>query len=220
MRPLVPTGTNRLSSLSSSTIRIETPRPGRPAALGAFVLLQHGYPASSVAAIARTAGFTTGAFYANFGSKAALTLEVLIDLQAEMQAEVAALVSANFDVDTIEGLREWSTRILDSGWPRLQLEFALAIRDDPTIVETEGNRNRMAVGGLGAIIAERLPLPADGPITADGVAEMVLNVAFGIAVRRIIDPRVTADPLFEALRMLLPTDDTEPDATPDALRSR
>ena len=129
MRPLVPTGTNRLSSLSSSTIRIETPRPGRPAALGAFVLLQHGYPASSVAAIARTAGFTTGAFYANFGSKAALTLEVLIDLQAEMQAEVAALVSANFDVDTIEGLREWSTRILDSGWPRLQLEFALAIRD-------------------------------------------------------------------------------------------
>ena len=36
----------------------------------------------------------------------------------------------------------------------------------------------------------------------------------------IIDPRVTADPLFEALRMLLPTDDTEPDATPDALRSR
>ncbi|MFT3660425.1 MAG: TetR/AcrR family transcriptional regulator [Gordonia sp. (in: high G+C Gram-positive bacteria)] len=179
--------------------------------VGREMLLRDGYPATSVAALAHTAGFTTGAFYSNFASKAELTLEVLGDLQAEVQAEVSEMVSDPWGPETVDRLEQWSEKILNSGWPRLELEFALAIRDDDGLVVTEGDRNRAAVGGLGAIIADRLPLPGEGPMSADRVAEMIVNLAFGIAVRRVIDPRVTAASVFDVVRLLLPTDD-DPDA--------
>ncbi|MFT3881767.1 MAG: TetR/AcrR family transcriptional regulator [Gemmatales bacterium] len=196
-------------SVSSPTSRAEAQAETRRLLkeAGRSLLLDAGYPATSVAAIADAAGFTTGAFYSNFGSKAALTLEVLADLQAEVQEEVNGLMSSPIGADTVDALQAWSNRVLDSGWPRLELEFALAIRDDENLVSVEGDRNRAAVGGIGAIIAQQLPLPADGPISADSVAEMIVNLAFGIAVRRVIDPRVNADSLFAAIRLLLPGGD-------------
>ncbi|GAB09234.1 putative TetR family transcriptional regulator [Gordonia araii NBRC 100433] len=171
--------------------------------IGRQMLLDEGYTAASIASIAEEAGFTTGAFYSNFTSKAQLTLEVLADLQQECQDELADILAAPADADVIDRLHTWCNRLLDSGWPRLELEFALSIRGDDELVATEGDRNREAVNGLAPLIAERLPVPSTGPFAAENVAEMILNMAFGIAVRNVIDPRVTADGIFESIRTVM-----------------
>nr|WP_296766038.1 TetR/AcrR family transcriptional regulator [Rhodococcus sp. (in: high G+C Gram-positive bacteria)] len=171
---------------------------------GREVLLERGYAAASVAAIAAHAGgFTTGALYSNFGSKADLTLEVLGDLQNEANAALGSILeNADSNTTRVRLVMAWAEDVLQSGWPRLELEFALAHRDSPNTVSTEAGRSRTAVDNIANMVDQVLPQHM-AVMPARRIAELILDVCFGIAVRRIVDPSVTVDHLFDLINELV-----------------
>ncbi|GAA4383639.1 hypothetical protein GCM10023147_03070 [Tsukamurella soli] len=90
-------------------------------------------------------------------------------------------------------MRTWVDEALASGRPRLELEFALANRDDPTVVDREGARNREAVLSLESSLERVAPAVVDGPVPARRISEIILDLAFGLAVRttRLLDWSLT-----------------------------
>ncbi|MGU3433025.1 TetR/AcrR family transcriptional regulator [Actinomycetes bacterium M1A6_2h] len=170
------------------------------------LFLTRGFTATSIAQITTAAGLTTGAFYSNFANKAELTIEVLSDLQKGSQQQLEELLAIGKLPERIRMLREWVDTTLASGWPRLELEFALASRSDPGVVEQEGNRNRAAARSLEASLERLAPTLGDGPVPLRRIAEVILDLAFGLAVRNIIDPQVTADHIFDTINALVATD--------------
>ncbi|MDJ0392456.1 TetR/AcrR family transcriptional regulator [Rhodococcus sp. G-MC3] len=166
------------------------------------LLLDHGYAATSIAQITHRAGFTTGAYYSNFANKAELTLELLSDLQAETQQQLEKILAVENTVERIGALHTWVEETLTSGWPRLELEFALASRGDSALVDREGERNRDAARNLESSLERLAPALTDGPVPIRRIAEIILDIAYGLAVRKIIDPQVTADHLFQTIYVL------------------
>ncbi|MFW0792164.1 TetR/AcrR family transcriptional regulator [Gordonia sp. CPCC 205333] len=168
------------------------------------LMLTEGYGAASVSAITQRAGFTTGAFYSNFDSKADVALVVLASLQGEAREHLSDLVGANADLaKVVENIRGWITHTLDSGWPRLELEFALANRADSSIVATEGARNRSAVDNIAEVLTKLLPSAILEMVPARRIAELILDLSFGLAVRKIVDPSVTPDHVLDLVDELL-----------------
>nr|WP_245549738.1 TetR/AcrR family transcriptional regulator [Gordonia effusa] len=168
------------------------------------LMLTEGYGATSVAAITQRAGFTTGAFYSNFDSKADVALVVLDSLQSEAREHLAGLVGTSADLaKAVEQIRSWITHTLDSGWPRLELEFALANRGDSTIVATEGARNRSAVDNISGVLSKLLPTAVLDMVPSRRLADLILDLSFGLAVRKIVDPSVTPDHVLDLVDELL-----------------
>ncbi|WP_246007866.1 TetR/AcrR family transcriptional regulator [Gordonia oryzae] len=166
------------------------------------LLLADGYAATSIAKITGAAGLTTGAYYSNFDNKAQLTIELLQDLQAENQQHVEAIL-ATADVGArINALQAWVETILASGWPRLELEFALASRGDAGLVEQEGHRNHAATRALEKSLEQLAPSLTQGPVPVRRIAEIILDLGYGLAVRTVIDPTVTSDHLFEIINIV------------------
>lgn len=168
------------------------------------LFLRDGYQVTSLAAVAEAAGFSTGAVYSNFAGKAELALLVLQEIQAEQLAALGPVIGPERSLEEmLEGVRGWAQAALGSGWPRLELEFAIDARTDKALVAIEADRQRTAVVALAAAIQRRLPDGAANLMSADAMAEAAIDLAIGIGVRRVIVPEVTADSLIDGLRGVL-----------------
>ncbi|SDC41827.1 TetR/AcrR family transcriptional regulator [Actinokineospora iranica] len=170
------------------------------------LFLRDGYHATSIARIAEETGVTTGAVYSNFDGKAQLALLVLRDIQRERIGELRDVIGgAGAIADGLDRLHDWTSRAMASGWPRLELEFALDARGEARLVAAEADRQRSVVDSLAAAIETRL---ADHGVTPGvpvrTLVESAVNLAVGLATRHVIDPRVTADNLVDLIRGLLP----------------
>ncbi len=164
------------------------------------LMLKDGYTATSIASIASRAGYTTGAVYSNFGTKAELALEVLRELQSEARSEISALLSGSSGGSTpSEHIEQWALAALDSGWPRIELEFALASRGDTALIDTEGDRNRSAVADLSQLLERVAPEQVLAVIPAYRLAELLLDLVLGLAVRKVIAPDVRPTHVFDVL---------------------
>lgn len=169
------------------------------------LFLRDGYAATSVGAVAREAGLTTGALYANFANKAALGLAALDRIRLTHLADLAEhLTDAGAFPQRMEILGAWTDRIVGtSGWPRFELEFALAAAEEPELVAAMAERRTLLHATLGEVIDRQL---ADAGLTArlptDEMVRALLGVGIGIAVQRMLDPSIPADTLprlFDAL---------------------
>ncbi|MBA0127777.1 TetR/AcrR family transcriptional regulator [Haloechinothrix sp. YIM 98757] len=167
--------------------------------------LAEGYLATSIAKVADDAGFSTGVVYSNFGSKAELALHVLRDIQRERVAELDSIFRGSPGVEgKLDAFRQWAEQAMASGWPRLELEFALDVRTEDALVAAEADRQRSAVDHIAAAIEDQLPAGEPGglvPVRA--LADSAVNLAIGLAVRRLIDPNVSVEHLLQLLRSLL-----------------
>ena len=159
------------------------------------LFLRDGYQATSIAKIAAESGFTTGAVYSNFDGKAQLALVVLQQIQRERLAELTAAFDS---ADPVQGLADWTTAAMASGWPRLELEFALDVRGDTTLVRAEADRRRALVDSLTETVERRFG--TWGPVPVRTLVDAAVNLAIGLATRRVIDPTVTADSLIDLAR--------------------
>lgn len=162
------------------------------------LFLRDGYQATSIAKIAAASGFTTGAVYSNFDGKAQLALVVLQDIQRERLAELIAALDSD---DPVGGLSAWTAAAMDSGWPRLELEFALDVRGDPALIRAEAARRRSLIDELTRMVQRRFG--ASGPIPVRTLVDAAVNLAIGLATRRVIDPTVTADSLIDLARLAM-----------------
>lgn len=173
----------------------------------ARVFSRHGLAQSSVEQVASEAGFTKGAFYANFKSKEELFLAILDERYAErvrvldeiMQEggsmeEQARASGAEFQ-DYIRG---------DPEWDRLFFEFsAHAARDDGFRQELIA-RYRTLIERIAVVAEQRLRAAGIEP-PGDPVhfARAVFAAGNGVALQQLLDPEDTPVDLFAWMLELL-----------------
>lgn len=137
-----------------------------------------GYRGASLEEIALSAGFSKGAVYSNFGSKAELFLE-LMDRRAEREEQQA---------------EPGSTPGADQGWALATLDFYVeAVRD-------AGIRSSLAqrYDAARTRIAARLGRDAAPPkwATWDEVGTIAMALGSGLIIQSVIDPEAVAADVF------------------------
>ncbi len=156
----------------------------------ARVFAEHGYAGSRLDDIARTAGFTKGAVYSNFGGKHDLFAAVLGERSA---AEAAALAERARGCDpaaVLDGLaRDTARRITgDTEHGRLGLEFAAhATHDAPTreaVARMRRTQRDAAADTIARLAGRGLPLAAD-PATTALIVHCLTN---GLSMEHLADP--------------------------------
>lgn len=179
-----------------ATRQAETVRALTGAAVELF--LRDGYAATSVHAVAREAGVTTGALYANFAGKAGLGLAALDRIRATHIADLAEhLAGAGDFSQRMRRLGAWTERIVgESGWPRFELEFALAATEEPELLATLADRRRLLHAALADVLDRQLAETGQtAALPTDEMVRALLGIGIGIAVQRMLDPAIPADTL-------------------------
>lgn len=169
------------------------------------VFADKGLHGASIDDIAAAAGFTKGAFYANFKSKEELFL-VMLDVHfAERLASIERATSNHTDIpQQAERVgREFVAALRgDEDWCRLFLEFSShAARHEEFRAEFVARTDAMRAG-VAAILARRAAESGIVPtVEPDVVARMTFAMAHGVAIEQLLDETTPADLFGVMLRM-------------------
>lgn len=171
------------------------------------LFLRDGYRSTSLAAVADEAGFSTGVVYSNFAGKSELALLVLREIQTEQLTALREAMAGDATLGTkLDAVERWGEAALDSGWPRFELEFALDARTDARLVAEEAERHRAVTDLAAEALRDLVPEGLTDVVPVRAAAEALMNLCYGVAVRRLVDPAVTVEgllkPLKESLRSL------------------
>ncbi|MFC5262239.1 TetR/AcrR family transcriptional regulator [Kribbella qitaiheensis] len=152
---------------------------------------RRGFHAATIDDIARTAGYTKGAVYANFAGKDALFL-ALIDRHLEDQLAQLDLLLANASTADLRiRLRDAAVEQNAAGgsFGLLMLEFWLYAARDAAAKAALAERYRRMRDRLAAAIAERDAARGEElPLTPDEVAALVLALDAGLFLQQLLDP--------------------------------
>jgi AcrR family transcriptional regulator len=165
-----------------------------------------GYNGASLEAIAETAGYTKGAIYSNFETKADL-FKALVDrhMAAEVATQAAQFAGKSLEevIGQLDQVFERQVR-RDPQWAALEIEFALAGMRDPEV------RRRLVAGSeelrdrSGASI-DALLAKAGGtaPFTGRELSMLFSAMATGLALQWMLEPEtVDSQLLVRAARCL------------------
>lgn len=162
------------------------------------VFAKHGFNSATVEEIAERAGFTRGAFYANFADKADALLTVLEDESGKDMDEIASLVSETPDDQKLTALQDWYLRLL--GDQRLERATAELIAQPAhaTAVRTRLARRQADARSViaGTLKDYRVANGLTLPLNDDQIASFILAVGDGIASQRHLEPDVVPDDAF------------------------
>lgn len=178
----------------------------RVLAAAAQLFARKGYEAASLDGIAERAGFSKGAVYSSFRSKADLFLALVTEnVQARVDLVASAITHAQ---DRGRGLAEAagaamsSALVRDPDWHCLFLEFCLAARRSPAVHRRLLAHRRRVRSLIAAAIRQHGP--RDATFDAERAAVLVLALSNGLAIERLIDSSAVSSSLFAtALTALL-----------------
>lgn len=192
---------------------------------GRSLLSRDGYRATSIDAIARLAGVTKGAFYANFDSKAALYQELLAGHFAESEArfrEFASVVDPDAMLTSLEGYLLQSAAEVD--WGALVIELRTGMpenaqaNDAPANAITaaerlhEAERHAISAAITQLFVASHKRLP----VAADDLADAFIAMSKGFALRRRAGHAPPAADVQREVQLLLLLVRSVLSAAPDA----
>lgn len=163
------------------------------------VFAEKGLQRASIDDIATDAGFTKGAFYANFKSKEELFL-VMLDHHFAERLEAIEQLTSNHDAITDQaeqvGLDFLAALRGDEEWCRLFLEFSTHATRHAEFRTQLVARSDALRRGVAEILARRAAEAGITPtIPPDLVARMTFAMAHGVAVEQLLDDS-TPDELF------------------------
>ncbi|MGC1801939.1 MAG: TetR/AcrR family transcriptional regulator [Solirubrobacterales bacterium] len=158
---------------------------------------RRGLEGTSVEQIVSDAGYTKGAFYANFKSKEELFLVMLDEkYAAELERFEAGLPSDGIPAEEVRAAAEDFIRFVwsDRKWPKLYFEFvAYAVRH-PRFRKELAARDRALRERMSAVIrAASESLPADPPFAADDLAMMLFCMANGFVMGQLVEPGLSGE---------------------------
>jgi AcrR family transcriptional regulator len=164
------------------------------------VFARRGLERATVDEVAGEAGYTKGAFYANFDSKEALFLAMLDERFAQRLEEIDRVLDSGASVTEQARMagQEFSDYLAGNPeWSRLFFEFSVqALRDErfrAELVERQrALRERIAEG----FAAHAETIGGEPPLPAELVAAMTYAMADGFALARLLDPEGMPDDLF------------------------
>ena len=156
------------------------------------VFQRDGYERARVQDIAREAGLTTGAIYANYRGKA----ELLSDAIAQRSArELDALLHDVGQRSPVELLASLGDRLLRRDGDRaLILEAVTASARDPELAAMLRERVAERVARFGALVERgKRDGEVDAAVDTDAMARFCVMLAFGSLVLRTLDTPLTTD---------------------------
>ena len=169
------------------------------------LFLRRGFHAASLELVAEEAGFTIGAVYSRFGSKADLFLAILDEHIDRIVADVAKVATldqplgahaellAGRRMDLLERERDWFPLVLEC--------WSHAARDERLRREFGARHERLVTAYAGLIEADyaRLGLPL--PMAPEVLARAVVAMGNGVALERLADPGRVPEGLLSIMAM-------------------
>ncbi len=166
----------------------------------AKVFARRGLQQASIDEVAEDAGFTKGAFYANFKSKEELFLAMLDERFTQRIEGIERVIAG--EGSTAEKARRAGDNFVqglsaDREWERLFFEFsAYAVRDEDfreeLVTRYRTMRDRMAA----ALEAHSDGLGKEATLPSDQVALMVSVMANGFALEKLLEGEAVPDELY------------------------
>ncbi len=175
-------------------------------AAGAEVFAERGYHRAAVEDIAERAGFTRGAFYANFRDKADLLLTLLDEQSAHNLDALDQLVERDAEGYGLGALATWFVQTFAVASPLdvAVAEFTpLALRDPDHAARIRQRMRDVRDRVTGIVDAECARAGFAIPIPSERFATMIIGLVDGMGSLHRLDPEVApADLLTEALLFL------------------
>ena len=155
------------------------------------VFLSHGYHAATLEQIADEAGFSKGAVYSRFESKADMFLALLMDRIAARTAENAAAVAELASSGTVADLIElaWQAERATPGWRLLVTEFRVLAARDPALNRRYAAAHATTIDGVVSVLSAMFE--RDGislAVPARQLAELLLAIETGLALEQLASP--------------------------------
>jgi AcrR family transcriptional regulator len=118
-------------------------------------ILTRGYHAATLEQIADEAGFSKGAVYSRFGSKADMFLALLTDRIGVRAAQNASAVAELASSGTVAGLVELAYRAerATPGWRLLVTEFRVLAARDPALNRRYAAAHATSVDGIASVLS-------------------------------------------------------------------
>jgi AcrR family transcriptional regulator len=169
------------------------------------VFLERGYYAATLDQIADEAGFSKGAVYSRFASKADMFLALLEDRIAERAAQNARLAGELAGTGNFTALLDLAERaeLGAPGWRLLVTEFRVHAAREPELNRRYAALHAQAVDGVAQVFAEVSKEGAEGlPLPPRQLAELWLTIETGRALEQIASPDAFGGPGLPALYRL------------------
>ena len=179
------------------------------------LFLRRGFHASSLELVAEEAGFTIGAVYSRFGSKADLFLAILDEHIDQIVAGVAQVAGLDQPLPAHAELlagRRMALLERERDWFPLVLEFwSHAARDERLRRELAARHERLVGAYAGLIEADYARLGLALPLAPEVLARAVVAMGNGVALERLADPGRVPEGLLSTMAVAflrgLATDD-------------
>jgi len=162
-----------------------------------------GYHATTLDHVADDAGYTKGAVYSTFGSKAGLFLALFDDIVDQRLAATRAIIDGeNSGAEaSLRALADQPVEERNARFLLLSIEFWVHAAREPALLDAFSERYRR----LRASLAELAPDAS--PIAPERWALVTLALSNGFALERLIDPEgVPGDLMGDVQRRLLEPD--------------
>ncbi|MEA2150090.1 MAG: hypothetical protein QOD69_1920 [Solirubrobacteraceae bacterium] len=143
----------------------------------------HGYHGTTLDDIADEAGYTKGAVYSTFRSKAGLFLALFDEIAERRLGEIRALLSHHDDPgERATAVARQPVVEANAQFLLLAIEFWVHAAHEPALLEEFSGRYRRLRASLAEIA------PDGGALDADRWAMVTLALSNGLALERLIDP--------------------------------
>ena len=154
------------------------------------VFLDRGYHAATLDQIADEAGFSKGAVYSRFDSKADMFLALLTARIAERAAQnaAAAMKLAGAGLPDMHELAR-RAEAASAGWRLLVTEFRVHAARDPELSRRYAAAHARTVDGIAGVLASIAGRTGRAlAVPARQLAELVLAIETGLALEQLADP--------------------------------
>lgn len=162
----------------------------------ARLVRDRGLDRTSIEEIAADAGFTKGAFYANFRSKEELFLTMLDENFAAEMDRMDQALSGEGDPgeEARHAAAEFTRYLADPEWPLLYFQFAAQAARDEEFRQELATRCRAMRGRMVEILRRwSADFPAEPPLPLEDLAAMTDIMATGYIAEHTVDPEVRED---------------------------
>jgi AcrR family transcriptional regulator len=158
-----------------------------------------GYHGTTLEAIAEEAGYTKGAVYSAFESKAGLFLALLDEMIDHRLEELATLFAEHpIGPSRVRTIARQPVDERAQRWRLLAIEFWVHAAREPELLEQFASRYRRLRAGLATLASE-----TSTPLGAESWAIVTLALVNGLALERSIDPDGVPDDLMARTQRLL-----------------
>jgi AcrR family transcriptional regulator len=165
----------------------------------ARVFARRGLQQASIDEVAGDAGFTKGAFYANFKSKEELFLAMLDERFAQRIEQIDRVWSSEGDMrdKARQAGQDFAEYFSDDEWSRLFFEFAAyAARNEEFRQELVTRYRALRERVADIYIRQKEKMGIEPAVAPEQVAAMIFAMVNGLALEKLLEPDVVADDAF------------------------